>query len=161
MLVTGGIGPAVIFPTRGYGPFGGPPAPVLVFAPPTRFTVTWRRDMTSVDQNFTMWSGDTRRLSVTVDDGATPPVAVNITGSAISWHLAKRLTSSTAILTKTVGVGITITNGAAGIFEVLIDPADTAALSGDYYHEAEIVLSGGDKSTVMTGVATIKRDLIL
>lgn len=159
MLVTGGIGPVLLLPSRGLGPFGGEIP--LIFLPPTRFTVPWRRDVTKLAQDFTMWSGDTRRLSITVDDGASPPVAINLTSSTIEWHLAKRLTSTVAILTKTVGGGIALTDPVNGVFEVTIDPADTADLSGEYYHEAEVTLSGGDKSTVLVGIATIKRDLIL
>ena len=42
----------------------------------------------------------------------------------------------------------------------MLDPSDTAALSGLYYHEAEVTDGAGNRSTVLTGVATVIPTLI-
>ena len=108
-----------------------------------------------------MHSGDTRVLELTITDEAD--AVVNLTGAAITWALSKRnasevLPKGTAILTKTVGSGITITDAANGRADVAIDPADTADLKGEYYHEVQLVLT--DTSTVLYGLVTIQEDLI-
>jgi hypothetical protein len=106
--------------------------------------------------DFTMFSGDSKVLQTSLTDDTN--AVVDITGAEITWQLSRKVTSP-AILTKTVGSGITITNPANGQFEVAIDPVDTADLKGDYYHEIEMVLNGV-VSTVLTGTVTIQPDLI-
>ncbi len=122
--------------------------------------------MTKENQNVVIRSGDTHTLTVTVDDGATPPAVVDITGATI-WWWASRLSSNgkfsaTATLQKdNAGTGgITITDALNGEFQVTLAPADTATLAGEFYHEAQIRDGSGNISTVLTGTLTIKRDLV-
>lgn len=122
--------------------------------------------MTRENQNVVIHSGDSHTLTVTVDDGATPPVALNITGFTI-WWWASLMNSSgkfaaTATLQKdnTGGGGVAITDAVNGKFQVTLAPADTAALSGDYYHEAQVRDGSGNISTVLTGKLAIVRDLV-
>ena len=50
----------------------------------------------------------------------------------------------TSLVTKTVGAGIVLTDDAAGLLvTVTVDPADTAALSGDYFHRFDYVHTDG------------------
>ena len=84
---------------------------------------------------------------------------VDITGTLIRWQLAKAASSSTALVEKSVGAGITIVGGPAGRFDVLLDPEDTLPLIGGYYYEAEVD-DGGTISTVLTGTVQINQALI-
>ncbi|MGK2965508.1 MAG: hypothetical protein ACSLFM_07865 [Tepidiformaceae bacterium] len=68
------------------------------------------------------FSGTDKTLEFTVVDADS--VAVNITGWALQWVLTLK-DSRTVMLTKTVGSGITITSGAAGILQVAVADTDT------------------------------------
>lgn len=111
------------------------------------------------NQNFTITRGDSKLLTVAVtdDDGA----AVSIVGAAITWKLADSIYSATALVTKTVGSGITITNGAGGLFSIQLDYEDTDDLYGLFYHEAKVYdnESPSNVTTVLTGHAQILRAL--
>jgi len=108
--------------------------------------------------DFTMYQGDTKTLEVTVEDEAGD--VVNITGTTIRWQLAKTARAAVPIIAKETGDGIAIVDGAAGRFDVALDPEDTVDLSArSYYHEAEID-DAGVISTVLTGKATIRQALI-
>ena len=108
-----------------------------------------------LDQDFTLDAGDKAILTITVDDGAEPPVAVDLSGVAIQWALARDL-SIVPVVTKSVGSGIVITDPTNGIFKVTLDPADTEGLCGIYYHEAEVTDTNSDPSTVTRGTVTIR-----
>jgi hypothetical protein len=103
-----------------------------------------------------MFAGDTKILEITVTDDSN--AVINITGVLIRWQLSKTV-KDPPLVSKAVGSGITIVNGPAGRFDVLINPADTLALIGSHYHEVEIDDSGVI-STVLTGKVTITEALI-
>jgi len=85
---------------------------------------------------------------VTIEDTVT---GKNITGWALACAVARGY-GQTAEFTKTVGAGITITDGANGVFQISIDDTDTDALdSGGYVWDVkrtdagqEAVLTYGD-----------------
>jgi hypothetical protein len=106
--------------------------------------------------NFTMFAGDTKVLVVSVAD--EKGAAVDITGTVIRWQLAKSVTS-TALILKSVGAGVTIIDGPSGRFDVSLDAGDTLPLHGSYYYEGEID-DGGIISTVLTGIVQINLALI-
>ena len=108
--------------------------------------------------DFTMYSGDTKLLEITVLDQDGDPV--DLTGATVKWQMAKKVTSDTPVLSKEIGSGVVIMNPTAGRFDISLQPADTAAIKGAYYHEAEITESGGDVATVLAGTITILPDLI-
>jgi hypothetical protein len=62
--------------------------------------------------------------------------------------------SETAVITKSTGSGITVTDGPGGKFEVALVSADTASLAGMYHHEAEVVV-GGKTYTVLRGLLNV------
>ena len=109
--------------------------------------------------NFTMFAGDTKVLVVSVTDVAGQ--AVDITGVLIRFQLAKSAKAETALISKTTvgNAGVAIVDGPAGRFDVALNPADTLALVGTYYYEAEID-DGGIISTVLTGQVQINQALI-
>lgn len=113
--------------------------------------------MTKQNQDFLMWSGDDKVITVTVYDNDDN--VVNITGATITWQLSQNIDSS-ALITKTVGSGIALSDPVNGQFTITLEPADTASLAGRYYHEAQITDSSGDISTGLVGHATIKTDAI-
>lgn len=117
-------------------------------------------------EDFSMHSGDSRTLEVTVRDEADAVVNISAaSGADLTWALSKKATDTVdprgaSLVSKTEGSGIAITDGPNGRCDVTLDPADTADLKGDdYYHEMQVILSG-DTSTVLYGVVTIKGDLI-
>lgn len=107
--------------------------------------------------DFSMYSGDSKIIQVTLQDASGAAVDVS-SPMTIIWQLSKKVTSP-ALLTKTVGTGIAVTNGPLGKFEITLAPVDTAGLKGDYYQEIEINDSG-TISTVLTGTVTINPDAI-
>lgn len=107
--------------------------------------------------SITMFQGDTKVLVFTVSQGSG---TADLTDAAIRWQLAKSV-SKEALVEKSVGSGITITDAAGGVFEVLLEPEDTEALSaGAYYYEAEVTDGDDNVSTVATGALTLTRTLI-
>jgi hypothetical protein len=93
----------------------------------------------SIEQNFDVsddWHiGEDKVLQFTVRDKLG--VVVNITGWTITWALrADPEPSSPVLITKSVGTGIVITNGAGGIFEVTVAAGDYTLVTGPdkYYH---------------------------
>ncbi len=118
--------------------------------------------MTQTGQNVEMFSGDSRtiRFTVTEADGSTP---VDLAGCSAKWRASRKLSggfSATPAISKAIGTGITVTDADAGELQVALAPADTAGLSGRYYHELEITDGLGNVSTVATGTLAIVKDLI-
>jgi len=109
--------------------------------------------------DFIMWAGDDKTLQVTVQDSSGDPV--DITGAtAIRWQLSKSATKRPALIEKALLDGVTVISAPGGRFDVTLEPEDTEDLKGDYYHEAELIDSGGRVATVLTGTATINPALI-
>ncbi len=110
-----------------------------------------------LDQNFEMVSGDTKEIVVTVLDELDQ--VVPITGASIVFILSVNEFSA-ALVTKTTGAGIVISNGQGGEFTVTLDVADTEPLVGEHYFEAEVTDTGGKVSTVVLGVIDIRQNVI-
>ena len=109
--------------------------------------------MTTTAQNFTMWSGDDKTITVTL--------STDITGATINYAIAASV-GSTALITKaTGGSGIAITDAANGIFTIDLDPSDTSSKAGVYYHECQVTDTSSVVSTVFVGSVTINADLII
>lgn len=71
-----------------------------------------------------------RHTIYSTDTGTTPQP---ITGFAFSWVLRASKTGP-ILFTKTVGAGITITDGPNGQLEVKVDDVDSEPLSAGLYH---------------------------
>jgi len=183
--------------------------------------------------DFSMRSGDSRLLQVTINDDAGSPL--DITGASVIWALSKKATDTVspkgaAVLTKDstgtvaattwlpnqlygggdsivsdgsdwtyAGLGeelsgttapnggaslggqpfidgaciwsyvgeasglpgdIVITTPLSGVCSITLSPADTDALSGEYYHELQLTTASGEISTVLYVQVTIAKDLI-
>jgi hypothetical protein len=113
--------------------------------------------MALTNQNFKMVAGDTTALNVVLSDSSGD--SMNLTGASARWQLA--LTNrGPALISKSIGAGITVTSALGGALTIVLEPEDTVDLSGRYYHELEIVDSTGNVSTVTTGFVTIAAALI-
>ena len=116
--------------------------------------------MTSEDQNFEIYAGESKVITVSVKEAG---IAVNLTGATdIRWVVKRNEDDATALITKTLASGITTLDQIlhAGEFTITLDPEDTEDLGGaSYYHEAEVTDSAGDPSTVTRGILTIKKAL--
>ena len=104
--------------------------------------------MTYTGQNIEIYQGDTRTLTVTVYD--LDGKITSISGASIKWVVYKR-SSGTIYISKTVGSGITITDGANGLFEIALPRDDTLNLLGRYNHECELKDGSNNYSTIFTG----------
>lgn len=109
--------------------------------------------------NFEMHQGDTKRLRISIKDPSGTAVSL-IGAQSIKWWVAKRVTSTTRFLEKTVGDGITVDDAAGGLLTISLDPEETEDVSGDYYHELEVIDSAGDIGTVLRGTMTVVRALV-
>ncbi len=78
-------------------------------------------------------------FSVTTDE--------SITGATeLKYVLAKQRKSPTAVITKTLGSGVTITG--SNTFTVELDPEDTDGKAGTYQHQARVTDATGDPNTI-------------
>ena len=109
--------------------------------------------MTTTGQNFTMWQGEDKTITVNLVDG--DGVAYGSTsGLTFTWSVATSESATAATFTKTTGSGIT--NGTS-LITITIDEADTDDLAaGSYYHECKVVDGSGKADVVFTGGLTLK-----
>ena len=106
-------------------------------------------------QNFTMYSGDSKTLSVRVVNENWKPVDID-SATDITYKLAASV-SGTALITKDLSDGISVANSTVTI---TLGTADTASLSGDYYHELQITDASSNVFTAFSGTVTVTSDLI-
>ena len=100
-------------------------------------------------------SGDTASLIVRIVDENRKPL--DVSGAiAVTYELAESV-GGTALITKTLLDGIVITGST---ITVTFGTADTAGLSGDYYHELQITDANNKVFTPIRGTVTIEADLI-
>ena len=98
----------------------------------------------AISRNDHWFLGEKKVLHFTVVDSAG--AAVNITGWALNWVLTDK-PGTTALITKTTSSGITITNGAGGVYQVTIDAADQTTLAaGTYYYRSWRTTSGSEQA---------------
>lgn len=104
--------------------------------------------MTEINQDFEMFSGDSRTLEITVRDSSGD--VVDITGYSFKWEMSNG-----------TSVTPTLIDGPTGRFDVPIAPANTSGVSGAFTHESQITSGAGAVSTIFTGAMTVKQDLIV
>jgi len=104
-----------------------------------------------------MNSGDTKIITVIVKDADG---ILDISNATVKWQMAKQI-NSTPVVQKSTGAGITLTDPVNGVFEILLEPADTDGLGGKlWYHEGEIKLVDGTTSTIISGQINMLKTLI-
>lgn len=108
--------------------------------------------MTAVNQNFTMYSGDTKILIIPITKADN--TAADLTNASIKWGLYDE--DGTERVSKVTGA-MTITGNE---IRITLDPVDTQSLSGAYFHECELTDQYDNVSTLFTGMATIIKGLV-
>jgi len=114
--------------------------------------------MTKVNQNFTVYQGEDRKVTIYVVDSAGSPKTM--TGGTPAWYamLDPGDPIADAILSKT-GAAIEIKNG-NGIndaIEFIISDTDSKGIAiGSYYHEAWVADATGKDQLVAIGWMTIR-----
>jgi hypothetical protein len=103
-----------------------------------------------------MSSGDDLRIVIDVYDTDGHPVDIS-TATSIKWAMAKNQ-NSTKLIERELGVNLSIASPISFFFD--IESADTELLSGNFYHEAEIVTDTGLTYTGVSGQFKIKKTLI-
>jgi len=119
--------------------------------------------MAATGQTITMTRGDDLTVTIPVLDetGAN----LDLSGGSARWWVGKTVNSTGAnvlISKSTAAASMTITED-AGLYTLNIPfvPADTEELkAGDWYHEAEVITSGGSVYTVTTGTFALGADLV-
>lgn len=112
--------------------------------------------MTTV--NLEMVSGDGVVIEITILDQTTGD-PVNLAGCTASFVVARE-NSKRLLVTKTTSAGVTFPDPVNGRIDVELLSADTAARSGVYEYELQVVDPAGNRSTPLLGELTIARDLI-
>ena len=83
---------------------------------------------------------------------------LDLTGAAISFTAKRSMADldANAVITKSVGSGITITNGPGGLATLALVPADTLPLEQDrissLVYSVEVVEASGKRSEIAQGV---------
>jgi hypothetical protein len=113
--------------------------------------------MAKRQQNVELWTGDTRRLNVSIVNrrGAAQPLS----GATFTYAVRDKPGGTLAFTAKTLGSGITVVSEAGGLIQVTIASADTTGLEErDYYHELEMVI-GTNVATVFDGTFQVHKSV--
>lgn len=105
-----------------------------------------------------MYSGDSKDLTVLVTNRLGQLVGADLVqASAISYGIYDKANPETALLTKTLGEGVTVDEVNSTIL-VEIAPADTVGFEPNLYiHEVQVTLLSGKVHTVLQGKIDIKK----
>lgn len=123
----------------------------------------------AIEQNITgdndWFIGEDKTLGNTDDpwvvyqkDGSTPQ---NITGWSISWMLKRKPTDAdaAALITKTVGSGITVLSAAQGEISVAIADTDTDGLRANIYRHELKRTDAGFETILAFGSCQLKQSV--
>jgi len=96
--------------------------------------------------------------AVEIVDGAITKKVYDLTGTTELTFTVRLTASATAnAIQKTLGSGVTITYALGGLFEVVVDPAETAALTaGDYVFDVALTKPGLTRRVIAIGVFPLK-----
>ncbi len=103
--------------------------------------------------NFTMYSGDTKNLEITVKD--EDDVAVDLTDCELFWELSLIVGLNPPLISKELGSGLTVVDAATGRFDIKIESGDTEGLVGSFVHEVRMIDDDDNVSTILQGTVTI------
>lgn len=112
--------------------------------------------------NFKATAGDTTPVYVVVRDQAGE--VMDLTGASARWMVSRgtpaRFSPQVLLTKSTANGGITITAAPEGEMLIDLQPSDTRNLTGDYYHELELVDGNGAVTTPLSGLMTVTRALV-
>ena len=114
--------------------------------------------MTSVSQDFTVYSGDAYQITFTLSDANGDPVV--LTTATAKWWVTESDSARGVdfVIKKDQSAGILLSGTTA---VVTLNPADTESLEpGNYYHELEITFSATQKHTFAKGKMKVLSTII-
>lgn len=94
-----------------------------------------------------VFAGDTIRITATVTTGGTASGVTVAEFNLYPLNPIEVTEAQTAIAAKSIGDGVTVTDGTVdGTVDVavVLQPADTTGLYGDYYHELKLTVSSDE-----------------
>ena len=109
-----------------------------------------------VGQKICIMQGDDVRIEIDAVDSEGLPVDIS-QAQSIKWA-AGRTVNAPIVLLKTLSSGITINTPTSFYFD--IEPEESELLSGNYYHECEIINEQGMIYTPLFGQLTVRKTLI-
>lgn len=105
--------------------------------------------------NVSFYKGEDVDLTVTL----SPPT--NITGWSLQFTLRKQYGDAAALLTKTIGAGITVTDATNGVFKVALASADSAGLELKAYVYDIQRTDAGNRTVLTIGNLTLLPEVTL
>ena len=112
--------------------------------------------MTAVNQDFSLYSGASLNIDVTVKDALGVVINFSLTPYTARWVL---YTAGEVLITKTSdpGGGITFPAPTEGVMRITLAVVDTVDLvSGIYGHEARLTDLSSNSVPVMVGLVTVE-----
>ena len=115
--------------------------------------------MTKTSQNFSMWAGETKILTITIAGSGS------ISGATIDFAMGTEPDGSPSVITKaTGGSGIVITDATNRIIQVTLDASDTSTILGtsayiNYHYQVRMTLASV-VTTVTTGTIKVNKSNI-
>jgi hypothetical protein len=109
------------------------------------------------NQNISMYASESKIVGFTAKDNNTG-LPIDLSGATIKWAM-RNSNHKTNDLYKDLASGIGVTDAAAGKFTVTFNPIDTATLSGDFIHQAEVVDASGKESIITEGKVTVSKNI--
>ncbi len=111
--------------------------------------------VTEADINF--FTGDSVCFFFTVQNGDDPPEPVNLSTLGIAFTIQRDLQSA-AVITKTVGDGITVVgDGSSGQFKLILTAAETAALMAFYIYSIRLTTLDDQVATSQIGRLSVRQ----
>lgn len=101
--------------------------------------------MTNTHPPFVLYVGATWQFDAALHDAACNPL--DLAGAAVEWRLYDRGGAQRIVLT--IGTGVTITDTANGLCQIVVPPLETGKLSPGYFRD-EI------RATLPTGFITVQ-----
>ena len=117
--------------------------------------------MTEQSQDFEMWAGEYKEITIAVLDAAGN--AADLTAATARWVLKKRPDGSMpALVSKSHEHGAEVlVPETEGKVKIVLDSDDTADLApGTYYHETEVLDSGDRPFTPTVGYLVVQPSAI-
>lgn len=104
--------------------------------------------MVAENQDIDITAGDdVERVFNVTEGGSAKPLG----GTTPAWGMAREQGGTSVLDDGDAGVGVSITDAAAGEVTLTLSPSATDSLVGDYFHELDI-----DDVTVSQGVLSVE-----
>ena len=112
-------------------------------------------------QNVMISAGNDATITIALKDAdgtALDGTAVDAIAS-YQYIIATGPYAATNLISKTIGVGVTLSN-TAFTATIVLDDTDTDDLDGQYYHEAKATDSSGNETTSFSGKLVVRRNVL-